>query len=180
VAFVFKNRIHLTPTPFLLGKEERNAAMIQTPSISGTSLYLTPFRLAGPELRFAINRRDNKRQVGILLITDLDLQSGHASLKLLILDPEKQAEYGQEALHIALTFAFNGRKLHRMTVCVPEYDGGMLKLIEQSGFVLEARQRQAIYLRGRFWDDLLYGLLASDWQVKVQYEILPLPLEGSC
>jgi RimJ/RimL family protein N-acetyltransferase len=154
--------------------------MTSMPSIYGTSLYLTPFRLAGPELRFAINRRDNQRQVGILLITDLDLLSGHASLKLLISNPEKQAEYGPEALELALTFAFSERKLHRITVCIPEYDGAMLKLMEQSGFVLEARQRQAIFLRGRFWDDLLYGLLASDWQVKVQFETLPLPLEGPC
>ena len=153
--------------------------MIQTSTLYGPTLCLTPFRTPGPALRFALNRRDNHSQVGILLITELDPQSAQALLELLIAVPEKRAEYGPEALDLALTFAFSARKLHRLTVRVPEFDRETIGLIEQHGFMLEACQRQALFLRGRFWDELVFGLLVTDWQDKVQYESFPLLLQGN-
>jgi RimJ/RimL family protein N-acetyltransferase len=154
--------------------------MIQTPSIHGPILRLTPFNLAGPVMRFSIHQRDNNRRVGILLITALDGKSGHASLEMLVADPTKRVQYGSEILQLALQVAFCERKLHRITVRVPEFDDETIHLIEQTGFILEARQRQAIFLRGRYWDELIYGLLETDWQVRVQYESVSLPLEGTC
>jgi len=154
--------------------------MIQTLTLYGPILRLTPFNLAGSMLRFSINRRDDSRQVGLLLVTALDPKSGHAALELLIADPAKRKLYGPEVLKLVLQFGFCERKLHRVTMCVPEFDRVTLKLIEQIGFTLEVCQRQAILLRGRFWDDLVYGLLETDWQDKVEYEASPLPVEGYC
>jgi RimJ/RimL family protein N-acetyltransferase len=154
--------------------------MIHTPFINGPILQLIPFNLAGLVMRFAINWRDHNRRVGILLITALDRESEHVSLELLISDPEKRALYGPEILQLALQVAFGEQKRRRVTVHVPEYDSVTIGLVEETGFVLEARQVQAIYLRGRFWDDLLFGLLETDWQVKVQCGTIPLPLEGYC
>ena len=37
----------------------------------------------------------------------------------------------------------------------------------------------ALFLRGRFWDELVFGLLVTDWQDKVQYESFPLLLQGN-
>jgi RimJ/RimL family protein N-acetyltransferase len=154
--------------------------MNHPPSTHGPNLHLVPFTQAGSAMRFSINRRDNNRQVGILLITTLDRTARHASLELVITDPGKREQHGAEALQLALQAAFCQQGQHRLTVRVPEYDEATIRLIEQTGFALEARQRQAVFVRGRFWDDLVYGLLETDWQVTVQYESIPLPLEGYC
>lgn len=40
---------------------------------------------------------------------------------------------------------------------------GAQKSLERCGFVLEGRERQAIYLYGRKWDRLRYALLKEEY-----------------
>ena len=143
--------------------------MLQTTALYGPTLRLVPFNFAGRIIRFAIYWREYNLLVGILLITLPEQNAVDGVVELLIADPSRREYFGPEALQIALQFAFSEQDLHRATVCVPEYDTITMKLVETAGFIFETRRRQAIFMRGRFWDELQYGMLVSDWQAQMSW-----------
>ncbi len=154
--------------------------MNRSPSLTGPTLRLTPIFFSGIVMRFSIYRVDDSTLVGILVMVLVNEDAQIASLELLISNPEKRKQYGPEAIQLALQYVFGVCRYTRLTVRVPEYDGATISLIEQTGFILESRQQQVIFLRGRFWDDLLYSMMQSDWQVSLHCESLNLPVERVC
>ena len=74
--------------------------------------------------------------------------------------------YGSEAIEWASRFAFESAGLHRVVIRAFEYNTGARRLYEKLGFVLEGRGRQAVWYRGRWWDDFSFAMLEAEWWEK--------------
>jgi RimJ/RimL family protein N-acetyltransferase len=72
--------------------------------------------------------------------------------------------YGSEALRLLLHFAFVELNLHRVTLGVFAYNPRAIRAYEKLGFVLEGRQRERLRRDGQRYDQLIMGLLRSEWQ----------------
>jgi ribosomal-protein-serine acetyltransferase len=69
-----------------------------------------------------------------------------------------------KACHILINHAFSELKLNRLEIqCDPENDRSW-KVAERLGFTKEGVLRQSCWIRDRFVDQVVYGLLASEWQ----------------
>ena len=81
------------------------------------------------------------------------------------LDPKHWNQgYATEAAHAIVDFGFSTFGLHRVwSWCVAD-NLGSAHVLEKLGMRLEGRLRDNEYYKGRWWDTLMYAILADEWQ----------------
>ena len=72
--------------------------------------------------------------------------------------------YGREAMVLILDFAFYQLDLYRVTVMTCEHNKPMRSLAEKTGFHLEGVKRKAVFINGKRWDKIIYGILQDEWK----------------
>jgi ribosomal-protein-alanine N-acetyltransferase len=78
--------------------------------------------------------------------------------------PHAGAGYMSEGLELALRFAFNALKLHRVEANVQPTNLRSLALVCGAGFVREGYSRRYVRIAGRWRDHVRMALLAEDWR----------------
>ena len=101
--------------------------------------------------------------VGSISLFDFQHASGKARIGAWV-DPEYHGEgYGTEMTELTLEYAFDERRLHRLTAGALETNDPSRSLLESVGFEEEGRLRDGYYVQGEYVDRMLYGLLESEW-----------------
>jgi len=72
--------------------------------------------------------------------------------------------YGSEAIRWVLRWAFDTAGVHRVGINVFEYNDGARRLYEKLGFKQEGVVREHWWHEGRWWDDVQFGMLESEWR----------------
>lgn len=81
--------------------------------------------------------------------------------------------YATEAAGALLAFAFGALRLHRVVAhCVAD-NAASARVLAKLGFQLEGRLRDHAYYKGRWWDELCYGLLEAEWKVNNGHRLAP-------
>jgi [ribosomal protein S5]-alanine N-acetyltransferase len=76
--------------------------------------------------------------------------------------------YATEAAHAIVDFGFSTFTLHRVwSWCVAD-NIGSAHVLEKLGMRREGRLRENEYYRDRWWDTLMYAILADEWQIHKQ------------
>ena len=116
---------------------------------------------------FTIRSRADDRLIGKAVVEWIEWTNGNGWLRLGLGAPEDRRKgYGTQAVGMLLRFAFAELNLFRVTVLVPEYNEGALRLFQKSGFVEEIRRRKALNRDGALWDLIALGLLRSEWEAR--------------
>jgi len=69
----------------------------------------------------------------------------------------------REALPPILTYGFTEMDLHRIEALPLAFNEPSVKLLRKIGFTLEGNIRERVYFHGRFYDQLMFGLLRDEW-----------------
>ena len=72
--------------------------------------------------------------------------------------------FATEAGNAMVEFGFSELKLHRISSWCIADNAASGRVLEKLGLRLEGRLHQNEYFKSRWWDTLLYGLLAQDWR----------------
>jgi RimJ/RimL family protein N-acetyltransferase len=88
----------------------------------------------------------------------------HADIGIDITKPYQGQGYGSEAINWVLGWAFRTGGLHRVGIRAFSYNEGAVRLYERLGFKKEGVTRETLWHDGRFWDDVSFGMLESEWQ----------------
>ncbi|HMD79871.1 MAG TPA: GNAT family protein [Anaerolineales bacterium] len=76
--------------------------------------------------------------------------------------------YATEAAHAIVDFGFSHFDLHRVwSWCVAD-NAGSAHVLEKLGMRLEGRLRENEHYKGRWWDTLMYAILADEWEAHKQ------------
>lgn len=76
--------------------------------------------------------------------------------------------YATESAHAIVNFGFSYFGLHRVwSWCVAD-NLGSAHVLEKLGMRLEGRLRENEYYKGRWWDTLMYAILADEWEIHKQ------------
>jgi RimJ/RimL family protein N-acetyltransferase len=76
--------------------------------------------------------------------------------------------YATEAAHAIVDFGFSRFNLHRVwSWCVAD-NVGSAHVLEKLGMRREGYLRENEFYRGRWWDTLMYAILAEEWQMHKQ------------
>jgi [ribosomal protein S5]-alanine N-acetyltransferase len=72
--------------------------------------------------------------------------------------------YATEAAHAIVDFGFSHFGVHRIWAnCVAD-NTGSAHVLEKLGMKLEGRLREKEFYKGKWWDTLMYGILADEWR----------------
>jgi RimJ/RimL family protein N-acetyltransferase len=76
--------------------------------------------------------------------------------------------YATEAARAMVAFGFTHLNLHRIWAsCVAENERSA-RVLERVGLRCEGRLREDQWMKGRWWDTLLYGILEHEWRACVE------------
>lgn len=72
--------------------------------------------------------------------------------------------YAKEALSALFDHLFSDLKKHRITASVDPRNISCISMLEGLGFRNEAHFREAVFFKGEWVDDFVYGLLDHEWK----------------
>lgn len=85
------------------------------------------------------------------------------------LDPKYwNSGYATEAARTVVDFGFGHFGVHRIWASLVADNLGSAHVLEKLGMGLEGRFREKAYFKGRWWDTLVYAILADEWKTHKQ------------
>lgn len=118
----------------------------------------------GKDIKLAICTLDENKYIGNVYLTDINYINRTAISHILIGDHAYWNNgYGTEAMFLILDYAFNHKNLNRIEAHVLEDNIGSCKMHEKLGYKYEGLLRQSVYKDGEYKNQIIYGLLKSDY-----------------
>ena len=74
--------------------------------------------------------------------------------------------YGTDAMRVIVGYGFREMGLHRIELNVAPFNPAGIRAYEKAGFVEEGRRREAILHDGRWYDEVLMGILDHEWAAR--------------
>jgi RimJ/RimL family protein N-acetyltransferase len=119
---------------------------------------------AGEQLRLAVQRTEDARVIGEVLLFNFARESRRAEIGYALARDAWGQGYVREALAPLIDMAFGGLELRRLEAEIDPRNAASAKVLERLGFRQEGMLRQRWILRGETSDSGLYGLLDTDWR----------------
>lgn len=102
--------------------------------------------------------------IGDVALQSLDSKNRTCSIGMGIAKIENRNKgYGKQAVALILEYAFKNLGVERIAANTLEINISAQKSLEGVGFMLEGRERKAVYWGGKRYDRLIYGLLAEEY-----------------
>jgi len=106
----------------------------------------------------------NGKPIGNIALNKIDHKDRRATFGIFIGDKDyHESGYGTEAARLMINFGFNQLNLHRIDSSAFSFNRRSVNMHLKLGFKKEGRQRQKIFKNGLYRDEILFGLLRSDW-----------------
>lgn len=148
---------------------------INDPEVIRNLLLYLPISQAQEEQWFEDYLRDTNRHIfgietlqgkliGNVALEHVNWKDRCAELGIVIGEKDHWDQgYGTEAVRALLGFAFREMNLHRVFLRVFEDNVRAIRCYEKCGFQHEGRLREAEFSNGRYRDELLMGILCSEF-----------------
>lgn len=112
---------------------------------------------------FAIETADGVH-IGNIGLHRINWRDRNAELGIAIGEKEYWSQgYGSDAIRTLLRFAFEEMNLHRVFLRVFEDNARGIRSYEKCGFRHEGRLREAVYRKGRYYDELWLSVLRREF-----------------
>lgn len=111
-------------------------------------------------------KHENKqRSIGCCGLTHINWKEGHGEISIYIGEKDWQGKgCAGEALELLVKYGFEELRLHRIYAIIFEYNKLSQKFFEKHGFYLEGICREARFWDGKFYDEIIYGLLENEYR----------------
>jgi RimJ/RimL family protein N-acetyltransferase len=106
----------------------------------------------------------DERIVGRCSLMREDPLARHAEVGIGLVADARGNGYGTDALRVLAEFAFTRRNLRRLHLSVLASNARAIASYRKVGFVEEGRRREHCWVRGAYDDEILMGLLRSEWR----------------
>ena len=120
---------------------------------------------AGEGIMWFISLIGEKSVIGNCTLWHIDSESGCAELGYELNRSYWGRGIASEAASTVVEFGFNGMLLNRIEACPFSENRPSTGLLDRLGFTLEGNLRQRIMFRGKYFDQLYYGLLKEEWEL---------------
>ncbi|MEN2767549.1 GNAT family N-acetyltransferase [Ornithinibacillus xuwenensis] len=118
---------------------------------------------------FAICLVNSDELIGDLSILEIEKENRKAGFRIALHDKQYfNKGYGTEAVMLALQFTFETLKLNRLQLEVYSHNKRGINAYQKAGFKIEGVIRDSIYMNGQYSDEIIMGMLASDYEEKIR------------
>lgn len=101
--------------------------------------------------------------VGSVSLFEFDELARHAEVGIAVVAEFRGKGVGTAAISQIIEFAFVRCNLRRVHLQAIASNVGAIRAYEKAGFVVEGRRREHAWVRGRYEDIVIMGILRSDW-----------------
>lgn len=151
----------------LLNDEEtaHNEGKVEFPvSIDAQRLWYEKYLHNRNAHSFIIMSKEDDTIYGYLSFKILNEVSRNGHLAIKLCKEARGKGYGTDALKTAMKFLFFQYNMHRLTSHIIDYNIASQKLfIDKCGWKKEGTAREAIYMNGKYYDNILIGILKEDF-----------------
>ncbi|MEO7018284.1 MAG: GNAT family protein [Leifsonia sp.] len=106
--------------------------------------------------------------VGSVSLFEFDDLARHAEVGIAVLAESRGKGIGTAAISQIIEFAFVRCNLRRVHLQAIASNLGAIRAYEKAGFAIEGRQREHAWVRGRYEDIVIMGILRSDWKSRLE------------
>lgn len=117
----------------------------------------------GAELRWAIRYPGEERLIGVCTLDEPYSARRRAELGYAVARSHWRQGIAAEAVRAVLAYAFGPLGLNRVEALVYAEHSASRALLAKLGFAQEGVLRQHAWENGRYWDDVVYALLAHEY-----------------
>ena len=112
---------------------------------------------------FSVVELDSGELAGEALLWAIDLHNRMAHLGLSLRPAFRGRGLGTDVVLALCGYGFTIRGLHRLQVDTLASNTAMIRAASRAGFVQEGRLRRSAWVSGDFADEVILGMLATDW-----------------
>jgi RimJ/RimL family protein N-acetyltransferase len=115
----------------------------------------------GDDVQLVVRAGDDP--VGVVGLTGIDRQHGHAVLGYWIAPEHWNRGYATDAATLLVGYGFDHLRLHRVEADVYEHNPASARVLEMAGFGREGVLRDRHYADGDYRDVYRYAVLEDEW-----------------
>ena len=127
-------------------------------TIEAASKFLSDAQSANPATRLCIEK-DGIYVGNIGLHPDSDIYRMNAEIGYFIGERYWGQGIASQAVKMMVLYGFEQLKLHRIEAGVFSHNIASTKVLENAGFSFEGKLKDAVFKNGKFYDELLYGIV---------------------
>jgi RimJ/RimL family protein N-acetyltransferase len=129
--------------------------------------WFEPERRSSNSYLFAVRTLADDTLIGMTALAHVHTQAHHAEFGINLANPAYQGKgYGADVSRVMLRYGFHELNLNRIYLRVFAYNPRAVHLYEKMGFRREVVQREMLYRDGRYYDQIIMGLLRSEWEAQ--------------
>ncbi len=121
---------------------------------------------SGDGYYFGIELAERAEVIGVIGVKEINRADRHADLGAWIGREFRRQGLAEEAIRLALRFAFRDLRLHRVSALALAPNVASAGLLRKLGFCIEGRWRKDCFLRGRWYDAIVFGLLDREFAAR--------------
>lgn len=112
----------------------------------------------------AIDGASNK-PIGSTGLEDISARDHNATFGIAVGDKDYWSKgYGTEAARLLIAYGFEQLNLHRINSFAFAFNERSIRMHKAIGFKQEGLRRELIFKNGKFQDDVIFGLLRTEWK----------------
>ena len=115
------------------------------------------------EYSFAVELKEEKTYIGGCGVMGIDPKNHVAMVGIFLGKPHCGNGYGTDAMRLLVNFCFQEINLHKVKLNVYSFNKRAIRSYEKVGFQTEGVLREEIFRFGRYHDEIIMGLLRSEW-----------------
>jgi RimJ/RimL family protein N-acetyltransferase len=112
---------------------------------------------------FSVERCDSGELIGQVELWGATVPTRAATFAIMLGPEHASLGYGAEATRLMLGFGFRELNLNRIELHAWSFNTRAIRAYEKAGFTIEGRRREAVFHDGSFHDELIMGILASEF-----------------
>lgn len=114
---------------------------------------------------FAARTRNDNTFIGTCGIVGLNMFTHCAEIGINLSNPDYRGKgYGGETMLLTMRYGFEQFNLNRINLRVMGFNTRAIRLYERLGFKHEVHEREVLFHDGKYFDQILMGILRSEWQ----------------
>jgi RimJ/RimL family protein N-acetyltransferase len=127
----------------------------------------SPYRVTGPDDHaacFSVVELATGELAGEALLWDIDLHNRTAHIGISLLPAFRGRGLGADTIRVLCHYGFAIRGLHRLQAETLADNDAMIQAASRAGFAREGTLRCSAWVNGDFADEVILGLLATEWE----------------
>jgi RimJ/RimL family protein N-acetyltransferase len=121
------------------------------------------FDTPGTWFQFAIRMRESRQLIGDLGMRFPEGDTRQVEIGYTIAPDHQRQGYGTEAVEGALRYLLGSLGKHRVFASVDPRNEGSIAVLRRVGMRQEAHFRESLWIKGEWVDDMVFGILESEW-----------------